>query len=155
MARAVAPAGGEIGGIGRALVGGDSASKPARTGWPDVASIGSRQTAGGRRYDVRYRDPDGTQRMRTFRRKIDAEHFASTVEADKLRGTYIDHNAGKVTFEAYAVGWLAMQTFDEMTRYNVGLRLRKHVFPGIGHLQLRQLRPPSCSRGFVPWRAWP
>jgi hypothetical protein len=48
-----------------------------------------------KRYDVVYRDLDGRQRWMTHRRKIDADAFANTVEAAKLRGSYIDPNAGR------------------------------------------------------------
>ena len=50
------------------------------------------------RYVVNYRDLDNRQRRKSFRRKAEAEAFRSTVEADKLRGTYIDVDAGRVTF---------------------------------------------------------
>jgi hypothetical protein len=46
----------------------------------------------GRRYRVRYTDPDGRERSKSFpdRDKRAAEAFLVTVEADKLRGSYID-----------------------------------------------------------------
>jgi len=59
-----------------------------------------------KRYDVVYRDLDGRQRWKTHRRKVDADAFANTVEADKRRGSYIDPNAGKVTVKAYGETWL-------------------------------------------------
>lgn len=53
-------------------------------------------------YEARWRDPDGRERSRSFDRKLDAQRFLATVEADKLRGSYIDPNAGKVTLQAFA-----------------------------------------------------
>ena len=54
------------------------------------------------RWQVRYRDPSGEERARTFRRRVDAERFLVTVEADKLRGTWTDPRLEKT-----AVGeWL-------------------------------------------------
>ncbi len=47
-----------------------------------MSSIGKRNG----KYRVRYRDPDGASRSRTFRRKADAERFAREVEVDKDRG---------------------------------------------------------------------
>jgi hypothetical protein len=63
-----------------------------------MASLRKRLTAdGSKRYDVAYRNPDRRQRWKTYRRKVDADAFANTVEADKLRGcSYIDPDAGKV-----------------------------------------------------------
>ena len=57
-----------------------------------------------------YRDPDGKQRMKTFRLKRSAVAFGVQVEADKQRGQWIDPDAGRVTFEDYAREWIEMQT---------------------------------------------
>ena len=65
---------------------------------------------GSKRYDVVYRDLDGRQRWKTYRRKVDTEAFANTVEADKLRGSYIDPDAGKVTVKACGETWLGRRT---------------------------------------------
>ena len=48
-------------------------------------------------WQVRYRDPSNREQARTFRRKVDAENFLVTVEADKLRGTWTDPRLGKIT----------------------------------------------------------
>lgn len=114
-----------------------------------MASIRRRTTVRGGRevaaYDVRFRDPDGRQRTRTFTRKGDADRFAATVETDKLRGTYLDPDAGRITFQTYAEQWLAAQTFDRSTREAVALRLRLHVFPVLGRTQLRQVKPSTVQ----------
>jgi hypothetical protein len=36
---------------------------------------------------MRYRDPAGAQRTKTFGRKVDAERFLTTVESAKLTGS--------------------------------------------------------------------
>jgi hypothetical protein len=41
-------------------------------------------------YRVRYRDPAGRQRSRSFTRKVDAERWLVEVEGAKLTGRYID-----------------------------------------------------------------
>src|SRR3954453_254133 len=110
-----------------------------------MASTVKRTTKAGVRYDVRYRDPDGKQRMKTFAKKADADRFASTVEADKLRGTYIDPDAGKVLFKKHATDWLAAQTFDESTRQAVELRLRLHAYPALGARELRHIKPSTIQ----------
>jgi hypothetical protein len=43
---------------------------------------------------VRYRAPPGLERSKHFDRKGDAERFRATVQADLLRGTYLDPDAG-------------------------------------------------------------
>ena len=45
-------------------------------------------------YRVRYR-LDGKQKKKHFKRKREAEAFANTIEADKLRGIAIDPNRGQ------------------------------------------------------------
>ena len=70
-----------------------------------MASIRRHPVSGN--WQVRYRDPTGTPRTKTFKRQVDARAFADDVETDKRRGTYIDPNAGTVTFAEYAHRWLA------------------------------------------------
>jgi hypothetical protein len=48
-------------------------------------SLGKPAHDGRPRYVVNYRDPEGRQRRKTFRRKAEAVAFRNTVEADKLR----------------------------------------------------------------------
>lgn len=111
-----------------------------------MATIEKRQLKdGSNRYDVVYRDPDRRLRKKTFAKLDAARAFQATVEADKLRGAYIDPNAGKVTFRTYADQWLAMQTFDRSTRDAVALRLRVHVYPVLGHRQLRAIKPSTIQ----------
>lgn len=75
-----------------------------------MASIKRRSAADGARYDVRYRDPSGKVRTKTFRRRADADKFAATTEADKLRGAWIDPDAGRALFRGYADEWVAQRT---------------------------------------------
>lgn len=94
---------------------------------------------------ARYVAPDGRERARTFPRRVDAERFVATVEADKIRGVYLDPDAGKVTLAAFAEQWLAAQTFDESTREAVASRLRVHVLPTFGPSELRAIRPSEVQ----------
>jgi hypothetical protein len=58
---------------------------------------GKRQGAGRLRYRVRYRDPAGRERTRSFARKVDAERFLRHVEADLVRGQWVDPEHGRMT----------------------------------------------------------
>ena len=97
----------------------------------------------GLRYRVRYTDPDGRERSRSFpdRDERAAEAFLVTVEADKLRGSYIDPQAGRISLRRYASEWLAAQTFDESTREATESRLRVHVYPYLGDRRLGAILP--------------
>ncbi|CAN5268489.1 hypothetical protein BH23ACT9_BH23ACT9_14690 [soil metagenome] len=109
------------------------------------------------KWRARYRDPSGASRSRTFSRKVDAQRFLTTVEADKLRGSYVDPAAGRVTFEAFAGQWLAAQTVDAKTQEGIASHLRAHLLPAFGTVELRAIRPSSvqqwmagASRGLAP-----
>lgn len=112
-----------------------------------MASVTSTKASDGTpRYVVNYRDLENRQRRKSFRLKGDATAFRNSVEADKLRGTYIDVDAGRVTFGEYAAEWLAGRTFEETTYEATELRLRLHVLPVLGRMQLRQIKPSTIQR---------
>jgi hypothetical protein len=58
------------------------------------------------RWRARYRGPDGRERSKTFRRKVDAERFLATTEADKARGSWIDPARGRETMGVFWERWL-------------------------------------------------
>ena len=110
-----------------------------------MASISTRTVGGKPRYDVNYREPDGRTRRKTFTKKKAADDFAVSVEAEKLRGTYIDRDAGRVTFREYAETWLAAQTFEATTREQVVMRLGRHIYPVLGGRTLAQIQPTTIQ----------
>ena len=97
----------------------------------------------GQRYRVRYLDPDGVERSKSFpdRQKKAADDFLLSTENDKRRGTYINPNAGTQSFRSYAEAWLESRTFEESTREVVAIRLKKNVFPYLGGYTLAALSP--------------
>lgn len=108
-----------------------------------MASIQKRppRTVGGAStYRVRFRDPAGKQRSKTFTTISKAKIFESTVEADKARGTYVDQSLGRMTVGEYAELWLAMQTYGETTREQTVGRVRRHIAPVLGTTPLMALR---------------
>lgn len=66
-------------------------------GWIKKTSAGT--------WKAGWRDPDGMVRSRTFGRKLHAERFLATTEADLLRGSYIDPALGRVLFRDWAEEW--------------------------------------------------
>lgn len=97
------------------------------------------------RWRARYRTPDGSSRSKVFDRKVDAERFLVSVEHSKYAGQYVDTTAGRISFGAFAAQWLAAQTFDESTREAVALRLRVHIEPTFGKMELRLIRPSTVQ----------
>ena len=71
-----------------------------------MASIERRETSRGVRYDVRYREPGGRTRVKTWRRKADAARFARSVEVDKDRGLFVDPALSRTPLADVAAAWL-------------------------------------------------
>lgn len=115
----------------------------AEAGTGRQARVKTRLYGKGKRYRVRYIDPEGVERSKSFpdRQKKQADDFLVEIESDKRRGTYLDPRAGELAFQSYADAWLASQTFDESTRETVGFRLRKHVYPRLGLQSLASITP--------------
>ncbi|MGY3515241.1 tyrosine-type recombinase/integrase [Micromonospora sp. PTRAS2] len=97
----------------------------------------------GLRYRVRYIGPDGRERKKSFpdRAKREADAFLVSTETDKLRGSYVDPVAGRMTFAEYAERWLRTRSVDESTRESTELRVRVHLLPFFGSRQLASIKP--------------
>lgn len=91
-------------------------------------------------WQVRYVDPDGAERRRSFTTQKAAQRFANEVEVHKNRGTYIDPAAGKVTFEEYAEEWRKVQPWRPGTAETTRLRLEKYVYPELGAKPIASIR---------------
>lgn len=96
-------------------------------------------------YRVRWRGPDGKERNKTFKRKVEADRFCAVVSADLVKGQYVDPDAGKIPFDTYARKWTEAQTFEESTREAVELRLRLHAYPILGNLFLSDVQPSTIQ----------
>lgn len=110
-----------------------------------MASVEKRLREGRTTWVTRWRDEAGQQRKKSFTRKGDADRFAATVEADKLRGTYVDPRAGKVTFQDYAEQWRAGQVHRPTTTAHVETMLRRHAYPVLGDRALASIRPSEVQ----------
>jgi integrase len=111
-----------------------------------MASIDRRKTSKGEwRYDVRYRTPEGPERSRTFNTLKDAKRFANTVEADKLRGAWIDPRSASVTLEEFAEQWRTTRVHRPTTQAQVETNLRRHVYPFFGDRPVGSIRPSEIQ----------
>ena len=110
-----------------------------------MASVDKRLRDGRTSWVARWRDEAGQQRKKSFTKKGDADGFAATVEADKLRGTYVDPRAGKVTFKEYAEQWRAVQVHRPSSPAHVETMLRRHVYPVLGDLPLSGIVPSKVQ----------
>ncbi len=107
-----------------------------------MAQITKRTTAAGTaRYDVRTRI-GGRTVTRTFTRRRDADAYASTTEADKLRGVVIDPRRAAVTVEDYCTAWLkGRHDLAVRTAELYAWLLRRYIVPGLGSTSLAALVP--------------
>ncbi|MEV4275862.1 tyrosine-type recombinase/integrase [Actinoplanes xinjiangensis] len=104
------------------------------------ARLPSRRHGRGKRWRVRWIDGNGAKRERMFERKTDAERFDANVRADLSRGQYIDDRAGRITVATLAENWRTGQLHIESTAIRVEHALRLHIVPGLGQLQVGQVR---------------
>ena len=91
-----------------------------------MASISRREVGGKPRYDVNFREPDGRRRRKTFPKKSDADRFAATVEADKVRGGYID-TSDRTSVAEYARRWAAARPHRPTTARRVSSLIETHI----------------------------
>lgn len=97
-------------------------------------------------YRARYRDPDGREHSKHFRRKTDAQTWLNNVTAAVVTGTYVDPGAGDVTFREYAEAWRKVQVQQRAsTREQVERNLIHHTYPVLGGYPLSAIRPSQLQ----------
>ena len=91
---------------------------------------------------ARYEDPSGKLVSKTFERKIDAERFLVAIEADVMRGEYVDPRLGTVTLADWSDQWMRTTVhLKPKTRVGYESLLRKWVLPSFGGVKLANLQP--------------
>ena len=94
---------------------------------------------------ARYRDPAGRERARHFARKVDAERFLATVQADMLRGLYVDPT-DDTTVIAYAQQWAAGRPHGARTARRMDSLIRNHIeATPLGARRLAAVRPSEVQ----------
>ncbi|MFC5141027.1 tyrosine-type recombinase/integrase [Actinomycetospora rhizophila] len=109
-----------------------------------MSSIEKRLRDGNTTWVARWRDPSRKQRKRSFSRKLDAQRFLATVEADLVRGSYVDPN-DKTVFRDYAESWRLAQVHRPTTQAHVETNLRRNVYPCFGDRRLASIRPSEVQ----------
>jgi integrase len=94
----------------------------------------------GMRWRVRYLDPSGRERGKSFARKQDAEKFKATTEADLIRGQWADPDAGRRLLADYAREWLASRSGEPSTLQVLRVRVERHIIPGLGSMRLADIK---------------
>lgn len=113
----------------------------------DFGSIRQR----GKRWQVRYTDPTGQVRTKTFATKADGTRFLALVRTDLERGDWFDPAAGQLLLAEYAKEWIEHRRIRgrplaPRTRELYRWLLRKHVLPHLGEIELRRLTDEAVRR---------
>src|SRR5205823_6211659 len=105
----------------------------------------------GKRWRVRYLDPAGAERSRSFDRKADAEKFMVATAAAVDRGTWTDPAAGKMTLRRYVEQtYLPAQATEATTMHSTESRFRTRILPALGDKTLGQLAAePSVIKAWA------
>jgi integrase len=98
-----------------------------------VASIARRPDG---TYRPRYRDENGKEHARHFKRKVDAQRWLDEVTAAMVTGMYVDPKLGRTTLAAYVSTWLPAQPLRDSSRRAYDSYLRNHILPALGHVRL-------------------
>lgn len=61
-------------------------------------------------WEVRWREPSGRQRRRSFAKQSDAERFRTHMESNLQNGSYVSPDRAKITVGTYAELWMGRRT---------------------------------------------
>ncbi len=93
-------------------------------------AISKRQDGRPRPWIARYRTPGAEERSKAFRRKIDAERWLASQEADRLRGEWTDPRLAKTTFGEWTPTYMAARVhLAPSTRATAESRMLNHALP--------------------------
>jgi integrase len=106
----------------------------------------------GLRYKVRYIDPDGHERSKSYpdKRLKEARAFMAKVETDKLTGDYVDPKSGKTMLREYCDNWLKGQSQDESSQRTMRYKLKKQIYPFLGARSLSAVGAATIR----DWLSW-
>ncbi len=119
---------------------------------PGGMADGAYREAGGKRtgkksvyWRARYRDPTGRERVKNFERRVDAERFLTTIEADKLRGGWVDPALARRLLSEVAEEWQRSQVHRPSTAVQVETHLRRHIVSQFGDRAIGSIRPSEIQ----------
>jgi integrase len=107
-----------------------------------VGSVEPYETAAGRRYRVRYRDPERRSKEKAgFTRKKDAEDYLAGITVSANRGEYVDPSTARVTIAELGAEWIEHQTHLKPSAFSsVETAWRVHVLPAWGARRLGEIK---------------
>ncbi|HET6770674.1 MAG TPA: tyrosine-type recombinase/integrase [Actinomycetota bacterium] len=104
--------------------------------------------SGEKRYRVWWWDPGGNRHGKRFRRFDEARAFARDVEAEKVRGTYLDPSRGKITvaaaWEKFKEG--PLRSYKESTQAGYRFHFERYVLPALGSRRLHSVEKEDVEK---------
>lgn len=106
----------------------------------------------GKRYRVKYLDPDKKERSRSFPdgKYTLAKNFKIKMENDVLAGVYRDPKAGELLAEEWAVTYLKGRSQDASSQSTVGSLFKCQIFPFMGRKALKDIDDTALRE----WKHW-
>ena len=100
-------------------------------------AISKRSDGRPRPWIARYYPPGGDERSKSFRRKVDAEQWLASQQADRLRGEWTDPRLARTTFGEWVPTYMAARVhLAPSTRATEESLMRNHVLPAFGERPL-------------------
>jgi integrase len=97
-------------------------------------------STGEKRFDARFRGPDGRVRGKTFTTRRDARDWLARQRTDRSAGTWIDPARGRITFaQWWEQWWPTTVDLRASTRARDESYARSHILPAFGPTQLARI----------------
>lgn len=107
-----------------------------------MGSVEPYETAGGRRYRVRYRDPERRSREKAgFATKRAAEEYLANITVASTRGEYVDPRSGRSTIGDLGAAWIASRSHLKPSALaSLEIAWRCYVEPRWGRTEIARIR---------------
>ncbi|WKX00243.1 MULTISPECIES: site-specific integrase [Rhodococcus] len=103
----------------------------------------------GKRWRARYVDDEGSEHVRGFERKVDAQRWIDSVTAAQVTGSYVDPRKGKVTFTSFYREWSTRQVWVPGTTRAMDLAVNSTTFGDVGLAELRPSHVETWVRAML------
>lgn len=107
-----------------------------------MASINKR----GPSWQATVRGPDGREATKSFRRKVDAEGWASTKEAEKARGAWMNPRLGLTPFDEWVEQYMREADKRPTTMARDRAVIRRWLLPTFGSRRIGSITPQDVKR---------
>jgi hypothetical protein len=109
--------------------------------------ISKKETKTGSRYEVRFREPNGKERSKTFRTRKEAESYERAQKTMLEKGNWIDVTKSKISLYVYAEQWLSERNLALRSREAYESVLKLHIYPHFGDIELARISPSDVRTG--------